>query len=405
MDDLLARRLSLLGLRDVDRIRTHTNRTVMVSLSRGGCCGSTAATPAPPTGCSAPSSASSTPRCPARFAGSPSGSFWRFPVEEHAPPPAPPPARASAPRRPAAAPPADRSSTSVSTPPTSAARSASHPDPSLRPDADPARRAERGPPHRAAARDRDQPPAPHAAPVARSRAHDAARDGAPVAGRDAASGWTTAPPSGERRAAGRGAAAGRARRSGVRRSAAEGVIRGEIAFARILAAHAGGDMRWTPGGSAADVEDRRGQGGRFGGGGMRIGLGGCVVLLVLSLVFKQNFFSLLGGGGAPAADPSASTAAGPVADHARRRRAERVRHLRPQRRPGHLDQASRPRQAVRARQARALPRRHPDGVRRRPGRGGALLLPRRQPGLHRPRLLRRAARALRRRRATSPRPT
>ncbi|HEY8259300.1 MAG TPA: SprT-like domain-containing protein, partial [Gemmatimonadales bacterium] len=34
MDDLLARRLSLLGLRSVDRIRTHTNRTVMVSLTR-----------------------------------------------------------------------------------------------------------------------------------------------------------------------------------------------------------------------------------------------------------------------------------------------------------------------------------------------------------------------------------
>ncbi|MGH7528672.1 MAG: SprT-like domain-containing protein, partial [Gemmatimonadales bacterium] len=35
MDDLLARRLRLLGLRDVTRVRTHTNRTVMVSLSRG----------------------------------------------------------------------------------------------------------------------------------------------------------------------------------------------------------------------------------------------------------------------------------------------------------------------------------------------------------------------------------
>jgi hypothetical protein len=34
VDDLLARRLALLGLRDVDRIHTHTNRTVMVSLSR-----------------------------------------------------------------------------------------------------------------------------------------------------------------------------------------------------------------------------------------------------------------------------------------------------------------------------------------------------------------------------------
>jgi predicted metalloprotease len=42
---------------------------------------------------------------------------------------------------------------------------------------------------------------------------------------------------------------------------------------------------------------------------MRIGLGGAAVLLVLSLVFKQNFFALLGDGGG-GAEP---TAAGPVA--------------------------------------------------------------------------------------------
>lgn len=34
MSELLAHRLKLLGLRDVDRILTHTNRTVMVSLAR-----------------------------------------------------------------------------------------------------------------------------------------------------------------------------------------------------------------------------------------------------------------------------------------------------------------------------------------------------------------------------------
>jgi predicted metalloprotease len=39
---------------------------------------------------------------------------------------------------------------------------------------------------------------------------------------------------------------------------------------------------------------------------MRIGLGGAVVLLVLSLIFKQDFFALLGGGGG-AAEPTAST--------------------------------------------------------------------------------------------------
>ncbi|GAC1633393.1 MAG: neutral zinc metallopeptidase [Candidatus Acidiferrum sp.] len=59
-------------------------------------------------------------------------------------------------------------------------------------------------------------------------------------------------------------------------------------------------MKWTPGGESQDVEDRRDEGGSGGGrfqfGGMHIGLGGAVVLLVLSLIFKQNFFALIGGG-------------------------------------------------------------------------------------------------------------
>ncbi len=37
---------------------------------------------------------------------------------------------------------------------------------------------------------------------------------------------------------------------------------------------------------------------------MRLGLGGIVVLLILSVVFKQNFFALLGGGGLGAGEPS-----------------------------------------------------------------------------------------------------
>lgn len=61
-------------------------------------------------------------------------------------------------------------------------------------------------------------------------------------------------------------------------------------------------MKWTPEGESQDIEDRRDEGGSGGGGfqfgGMHIGLGGAVVLLVLSLLFKQNFFALLGGGGA-----------------------------------------------------------------------------------------------------------
>jgi predicted metalloprotease len=57
-------------------------------------------------------------------------------------------------------------------------------------------------------------------------------------------------------------------------------------------------MRWTPGGVSSDVEDRRGSsgGGGFGFGGMHIGIGGAVILLVLSLLFHKNFFALLGAG-------------------------------------------------------------------------------------------------------------
>jgi len=61
-------------------------------------------------------------------------------------------------------------------------------------------------------------------------------------------------------------------------------------------------MKWTREGESQDIEDRRDEGGSGGGGfqfgGMHIGLGGAVVLLVLSLIFKQNFFALIGGGGA-----------------------------------------------------------------------------------------------------------
>jgi uncharacterized protein len=74
-------------------------------------------------------------------------------------------------------------------------------------------------------------------------------------------------------------------------------------------------MRWTPGGDSSDVEDRRdddSSGGGFGGfggggfGGFHIGLGGLLILLVLSLVFHRNFFALLGVGGGGAAPTAVS---------------------------------------------------------------------------------------------------
>lgn len=71
-------------------------------------------------------------------------------------------------------------------------------------------------------------------------------------------------------------------------------------------------MKWTPGGESQDIEDRRDEGGGGGGfqfGGMHIGIGGAIILLILSFVFKQNFFALLGGGGgAPATVSQPDTA-------------------------------------------------------------------------------------------------
>lgn len=69
-------------------------------------------------------------------------------------------------------------------------------------------------------------------------------------------------------------------------------------------------MRWTPGGTSDDVEDRRNEsgGGGFQIGGIHIGIGGFLLLLVLSLVFHRNFLALLspsqGGTVTRQADPA-----------------------------------------------------------------------------------------------------
>lgn len=89
-------------------------------------------------------------------------------------------------------------------------------------------------------------------------------------------------------------------------------------------------MRWTPGGDSSDIEDRRGEGGggsNFGGfGGLHLGIGGTLVLIVLSFVFRTNLFSVLGGGN------SAPTAAvrplsGQDADPAEKREVELVKFV------------------------------------------------------------------------------
>lgn len=76
-------------------------------------------------------------------------------------------------------------------------------------------------------------------------------------------------------------------------------------------------MRWTPGETSGDVEDRRDQSGGGGGfrfGGLRLGLGGLVILGILSLIFKQNFFALLGGGGEAGPGPAVVSSPDPAKD-------------------------------------------------------------------------------------------
>jgi predicted metalloprotease len=68
-------------------------------------------------------------------------------------------------------------------------------------------------------------------------------------------------------------------------------------------------MKWTPGGSTGDIEDRRGQ----GGGGFRggpVGIGVVLVLLVLSLLTGRNFLSLVDPNAIGGTDQPASS--GPV---------------------------------------------------------------------------------------------
>jgi predicted metalloprotease len=56
-------------------------------------------------------------------------------------------------------------------------------------------------------------------------------------------------------------------------------------------------MDWTPGGSSEDIEDRRDEGGggggfNFGGfGGVHLGIGGTILLVVLSIIFRSNLFT------------------------------------------------------------------------------------------------------------------
>jgi predicted metalloprotease len=71
-------------------------------------------------------------------------------------------------------------------------------------------------------------------------------------------------------------------------------------------------MDWTPGGSSDDIEDRRDEGGGGGGGfgfggfgGVHLGIGGTILVVVLSIIFRSNLFT---GVVAPAGPHVADTA-------------------------------------------------------------------------------------------------
>ncbi len=73
-------------------------------------------------------------------------------------------------------------------------------------------------------------------------------------------------------------------------------------------------MKWTPG-NRGNIEDLRG---RSGGGmrGMPLGIGGVLVLLLLSWFTGVDFLSLVGGGGGPAPTVSVGTTGSPASSAA-----------------------------------------------------------------------------------------
>jgi predicted metalloprotease len=68
-------------------------------------------------------------------------------------------------------------------------------------------------------------------------------------------------------------------------------------------------MRWTPGGESRNIEDRRGSGGI---GMMPAGIGGPVVLVILSLIFGRDFVTGSGGGDPTQAGASSGQIAPPA---------------------------------------------------------------------------------------------
>jgi predicted metalloprotease len=75
-------------------------------------------------------------------------------------------------------------------------------------------------------------------------------------------------------------------------------------------------MRWTPGKESSNIEDRRGESGGGGFGPLHFGVGGTIIVLVLSLLFHRNLFTLFDGSGATSSVASSDSAAPPATESA-----------------------------------------------------------------------------------------
>jgi predicted metalloprotease len=86
-------------------------------------------------------------------------------------------------------------------------------------------------------------------------------------------------------------------------------------------------MEWTPGGDSSDVEDRRGEGGggfNFNGfNGMHLGIGGAILVGLLSLLSHTNLFSVLGDGSSPAPSAPSRSLSNPDSNPAANRSQDR----------------------------------------------------------------------------------
>src|ERR1035437_8461968 len=172
-----------------------------------------------------------------------------------------------------------------------------------------------------------------------------------------------------------------------------------VAFARWRSACSSERMRWTSGGDSSDIEDRRGEGGsgsNFGGfNGMHLGIGGTLVLIVLSFLFRTNLFSVLGGGGTAAPSAAVRPLSNPDADPAEKREVEFVTFVINDVQHTWEQLLPQGRHALPAHQARALPRPHTIRLRHSANRDRTVLLPRGREGLHRPGILSGVARPVR----------